>query len=100
MCVATSGGSVTAVAPYTGVEGGSGTCADDLTTGAYNQGTTFTRFAFDTAATQTTFGDDLASSASATAVTVGTLNFLANIGITTEAGIYTNDIALIATSTF
>jgi hypothetical protein len=100
MCVATSGGSVTAVAPYKGVEGGSGACADDLTTGTYNQATTFTRFAFDTAATQTTFGDDLASSSTASSVTVGTLNFLANIGITTEAGIYTNDIALIATSTF
>ena len=99
-CVATSGGSVTAVAPYTGVEGGSGTCADDLTTGTYNQGSTLTRFALDTAATSSTFGDDIASSSAATATTVGTLNFLANVGITTEAGIYTNDIALIATSTF
>jgi hypothetical protein len=99
-CVATSGGAVTSVAPYTGVEGGSGTCADDLTTGTYNQGTTNTRFAFDSAATQTTFGDDIASSTGPSATTVGTLNFLGNIGITTEAGIYTTELALIATGTF
>jgi hypothetical protein len=97
-CVDTTGGAVTAVAPYTGNEGGGGACNQDLTTGTYT-GTT-ARFALDTAATQSTFGDDIASSSSATATTVGRLNFIGNIGITTEAGIYTNDLALIATSTF
>ncbi|MFA5172715.1 MAG: hypothetical protein WC426_14225, partial [Sulfuriferula sp.] len=99
MCVVGSAPLVS-VAPYTGVEGGSDVCVTDSTTGPYNQGTTFTRFAWDTAATGTTFGDDIASTPGATASVTGHLNFLGNISITTEAGIYTTDISLIATGTF
>jgi hypothetical protein len=99
MCVV-GAGSLVSVAPYTGVEGGSGTCADDVTTGSYNQATTFTRFAWDTAATSSTFGDNVASTPGATATAVGHLNFIGNISLTTEAGIYTADISLIATGTF
>ncbi|MFA5172714.1 MAG: hypothetical protein WC426_14220 [Sulfuriferula sp.] len=99
MCVVGSG-SLVADSPYTGVEGGADVCATDSTTGSYNQATTFTRFAWDTAATGTTFGDDIAHSAVATTSVTGHLNFIGNIAITTEAGVYTTDISLIATSTF
>jgi len=91
-CVKTSGGSVTADSPYNHAN-----CDDQAGAGSY---TGAAQFALDTAATQTTFGDDVAHSNSATATTTGTLDFLANIGITTEAGIYTHDLGLIATSTF
>jgi hypothetical protein len=91
-CVATTGGSVTATAPYNDTN-----CDDDSSTGAF---TGTGQFALDTTATATTFGDDIASAAGASATTVGHLNFIGNIAITTEAGIYTTDISLIATGTF
>jgi hypothetical protein len=91
-CVATTGGSVTSVAPYNNAN-----CSDDVTTGDYNGSA---QFALDTASTQTTYGDDIASSGTATDTTVGRLNFLANIGLTTEAGIYQHELGLIATGTF
>lgn len=91
-CVATSGGAVTAVAPYNNAN-----CADDITTGAY---TGSAQFALDTGVTDDTYGDDIAQSGTATSTTVGRLNFLANVDLTTEAGIYQHELGLIATGTF
>jgi hypothetical protein len=91
-CVKMSGGSVTADSPYNNVN-----CDDQAGPGAY---TGSAQFALDTAATQTTFGDDVAHSDTATATSTGILDFLANISITTESGIYTHDLNLIATGTF
>lgn len=95
LCVATSGGSVASLEPYTGINGADN-CADDLTDGTYDDNADF---AFDTAA-MGTFGDDIASSSSTSNTTVGTLNFLGNIAITTESGIYTTTLTFIATATY
>jgi hypothetical protein len=92
---------IVVTSPYTGVEGGAGTCASDPTTGTYDQVANVTRFALDTAVTGATFGDDIANTAADPLDnTSGYLNFLGNVSVTTEAGIYTTQMALIATGTF
>jgi len=89
-------GTLAGVSPYD-----SATCNGDITTGAYSGGAAV-NFAWDSGGTGTasTFGDDLASAPSALTTTVGHLNFIGNISLTTEAGIYTTDISLIATGKF
>jgi hypothetical protein len=96
-CVGTSGGSVVGVAPYSHAS-----CSTLPVNGTYD-GTGNVTFALDingTTGVSSTFGDDIASINTATANTTGTLGFIGNISPTTEAGIYTFAMSLIATSTF
>jgi hypothetical protein len=94
-CVGTSGGSVVGVAPY--ADAG---CNAVTRNGIYAGAATFALDRNNTTGTASTFGDDIASINTATAVTTGTLGFVGNISPTTEAGIYTYAMSLIATSTF
>ena len=89
-------GALVGVAPYNVAA-----CNDDTTTGAYT-GDATAKWAWDTGGTGTssTFGDDFATTGGAIATSVGHINFLGNISLLSEAGIYTTDISLIATGTF
>jgi hypothetical protein len=96
-CVGTTGGLVVGVAPYA-----SAACNTLPLNGSYDgvSGATFALDRNTTDGTASTFGDDIASINTATATTTGTLGFIGNINPTTEAGIYTFAMSLIATSTF
>lgn len=92
LCVATSGGSVTATAPYNNAN------CSSVTTGANQAGTA--QFAFDSAAMSTLGGDQIAGSTSPSATTTGTLAYLANIAPTTKAGSYSTTQTFIGVGTF
>jgi hypothetical protein len=94
-CVAVSGGSVTASAPYN-----NGSCSS-VTNGQDAAGSA--QFAFDTTSTPnmtSSGGDIIASSTGPSSTTTGTLAYLANIAPTTKAGIYTTTQTFIGVGTF
>lgn len=72
-------GAVTAIAPYN--------CS------ASNHG-------FDTTATTSTYGDQIATTSGPNAETLTTMEFMAKAATTTEAGIYTTTLTFIATGTY
>jgi hypothetical protein len=97
LCVAATS-PIAADAAYVGT-GGGGTCASDLTSNDGYSGDAW--FYLDTASTGSTYGDEIANTGGAALDTqTARLNFLGNIDVLTEAGIYTVDMSLIATGTF
>jgi hypothetical protein len=94
-CVATSGGSVAAASPY------NDSGCSSVTTGADDAGTA--KFAFDTSSTpnMTSLGGmKIAGSTGPSTVTTGTLAYLANISVTTKAGLYTTTQTFIGIGTY
>lgn len=98
MCADTDGaGAFSIDAAYVPTTGDCGAIATSSTATPY---TGLEEFFLDTTATASASGDLLASSAGASQPTEGTLAFLGNIDLVTEAGIYTSTMTFIATGTF
>jgi hypothetical protein len=89
----------------TGFGGGSGDCSTTTqtagtgSTGGNGAGGSEPYFAFDSANTNTTYGQTFAAK-SAGSTSKGILAFIGNIGFSTEAGIYTTTLTFIATGTY
>lgn len=92
----TGPGTLTAVAPYNHASCNAATqTAGTGSTGGVNGA----QFAFDTANTTSTYGDDIATMAAAD-VTVGRFAFVGGSSVTTPAGIYTTNLNFIATGIY
>jgi hypothetical protein len=99
MCVDTAGvtGTLTAVAPYKDTVNN---CNSGLTTGVY---TGSSLFGFNDSAsngTNSAAGDQIMASTGDIPSYTGSLSFVGNIAATTEAGVYTTSLNLVATGMF
>jgi hypothetical protein len=100
-----SGSGLTPAVIYDGTGSASGVCSNATqtagtgSTGGAGAGATAPYFAFDSANTNTTYGQTFASKAPGT-TSQGKLAFLGNISNTTEAGIYQTTLTFIATGTY
>ncbi len=95
LCVSPSASPLVAASPYSG-----NAAANCDVTGSGNNGTN--KYGFDdnnTTGTQSTYGQSIATFNAATEKT-GTLDFVGDIGATTEPGIYTTTLTFIATGTY
>jgi len=100
MCADTTGvvGTLAAVAPYN--DATANNCHTGLSTGTYVGSS---KFGFDDTAstgTNSPAGDQVLASTGEIPTYTGTFAFLGNIASTTEAGIYTTSLNLVATGTF
>jgi hypothetical protein len=88
---------VSVPAPYTDT---SGTKCHGLTTGAYSGSSLFGFNDSPSTGTNSATGSQVLSSTGSIAGFTGNISFLGNIASTTEAGIYTTNLNLVATGTF
>lgn len=94
-CIAVSGGSVIAASPYNDSNCSAVTTGQDASGGA--------KFAFDVTSTpnMTSLGGmKVAGSSGPSSTTTGTIAYLANIAVTTKAGVYTETQTFIAIGSF
>lgn len=100
-----AGAGMTVAALYDGTGGATGNCSNATQTsgtpspGGAGSGATDPYFAFDTANTATTYGQQFATKPAGTFST-GTFVFIGNINNITKPGIYTTTLTFIATGTY
>jgi hypothetical protein len=100
LCIDTTGatGGLAALAPYTDPINN---CHSGLTTGTYSGSSQFgLNDSTSAGGTNNVSGDQIMSSTGALASYTGTFAFLGDIAATTEAGLYTTSLNLVATGTF